>query len=149
MSYNSPLKFQVANSGDFVAPALLVSGLILAAALFSPHPVAMTLFMILAIVTGWVLFMYSFSKVTSQTLTLVIFPDGSLGLQSAGQFEIEGDLQGQQWCNSQFAVLRYVSRGKLHSMVLLSAHQNADNYRRLLVWLRHDFLIRNEGRVQS
>ena len=149
MLHSRPLKLEVANKGDFVVPGLLLSGLVLTAALLSTQPVAMTFLAVLVIVSGWVFYTLGFSKVTGVKLTSVIFPDGTLGLESAGQSKIEGVICGPHWCTSQFAVLRYITGGKLHNMLLLSAHQNAGDYRRLLVWLRQDLFLKSEGRVQS
>jgi len=130
-------------------PGVLVSVLVVASALLSPQPMAMSLFVILLLGAGWLLHILGFSKVTNINLTLVIFPDSSVKLESAGKIKIEGVISGQQWCNSRFAVLRYASGGKHHKLVLLSAQQNADDYRRLLVWLRQDLLLKSEGKVQS
>jgi hypothetical protein len=143
------LILKVAGRRDFLVPGLFVSALVVVSALLSPQPMAMTLFMILVLGAGWSLYTLGFSKVTDVNLTSVIFPDGSVKLEAAGKIKIEGVLSGQQWCNSRFAVLRYASGGKHHKLVLLSAQQNAGDYRRLLVWLRQDLLLKSEGRVQS
>ena len=144
MPHNRPLKLRVAGTKDFLVPAVARSGLILMSAVVSTQPLILTLLVLALTGTGWVLYTLGFSKVTDVNLTSVIFPDGSVKLESNGQGKIEGVINGQQWCSSQFAVLRYITGGKRHSMVLLSAHQNADDYRRLLVWLRQDLLLKSE-----
>jgi len=94
-----------------------------------------------------VLFMQKYSKATYVNLTSVIFPDGSVKIKFDAYTKFEGVLRGQQWCNSQFAVLKFAAAGTNHRFVLLSAQQNAADYRRLLVWLRQDLLLKNEGIV--
>ncbi|NOR20755.1 MAG: hypothetical protein GQ538_11785 [Xanthomonadales bacterium] len=149
MPHTRPLKFKVASWKDFLVPGLLVAVLVVFSALISQRPVLMTVFISSLLAAGWFLHILDFSKVTDVNLTSVIFPDGSVKLESDGKIRIEGVISGQQWCNSQFAVLRYSSAGKHHKLVLRSAHQNAGDYRRLLVWLRQDLLLKSEGRVQS
>jgi len=143
------MTFRVAGRKGFLLPALLVSVLILISAIASPQPVSMAIAVTLLLGAGWALLILGFSKVTDVNLTSVIFPDGSVKIESAGNIKIEGVLSGQQWCNSQFAVLSFATAGRHHRLVLLSAQQNADDYRRLMVWLRQDFLLKSEGRVQS
>jgi hypothetical protein len=149
MPHKRPLTLKVADRRDFLLPALAISGLVFISALLSTQPLLMSLFVTLLLGAGWLLHILGFSKVTDVNLALVIFPDSSVKLESAGKIKIEGAISGQQWCNSQFAVLHYASGGKLHSLVLLSAQQDAGDYRRLMVWLRQDLLLKSEGRVQS
>lgn len=140
MPHNRPLRLKIAGRKEFLLPALLVSLLILIAAIISPQPIAMITVVIFLLGAGWVLFKFEMPR-TPAHLISVIYPDGSVKIESAGNVEVAGVLSGQQWCNSQFAVLNFETAGKRHSMVLLSAHQDADEYRRLLVWLRHGLLI--------
>lgn len=149
MPHNRPLILKVAGKNDFLVPGLVVSVLILVSALLSTQPVSMTAFVIALLGAGWFLFILDFSKVAAMKLTSVIFPDGLLSLESTQETKIEGVLSGQQWCNSQLAVLRYITSGRRQYLVILSAQQNADDYRRLMVWLRQNFVINNKGRVQS
>jgi len=140
MPHNRPLRLKVAGRKEILLPALLVSFLILIAAVLSPQPIAMIPVVTVLLGAGWVLFNFRISR-TPAHLISVIYPDGSVKIEFAGNVEVAGVLSGQQWCNSQFAVLSFETDGKRHNLVLLSAQQEADEYRRLLVWLRHGLLI--------
>jgi hypothetical protein len=149
MPHNQSLKLKVAGRKDFLVPALLISVLILISAIISPQPLLMTLFVTLLLGVGWYLFTLSFSQMTGEQLTSIIFPDGSVTLESTGNIKIEGVVDGQQWCTSKFAVLKIVTTSKHQRLVVLAMQQNAGDYRRLMVWLRQDLLLKSEGRVQS
>ena len=149
MPHNRPLKFRVAGRQEFLKPAILVSIMVLISALASPRPIAMTIAVGLLLGAGWVLFNFKYSETTDVQPTLVILPDGLIKMKSNGNLNIEGVFGGQQWCNSQFSVLRIVTANKQHCVVLFSAQQNATDYRRLMVWLRQDLLLKNEERVKS
>jgi hypothetical protein len=139
MSYNNPIRLTVANRRDFVIPVGLLMSLALLAALLSSQP---ALLMVLIFVTGWSIFTFGFSNVNETKLILFIFADGRVGLESAHKDTIEGFLDGQQWCTHQVAVLRVADGDLLRRLVILSAQQqNADDFRRLNMWLRQDFLI--------
>ena len=148
MPHNRSLRLKVAGGKDILLPALLVSVLILISAIISPQPLLMSLFVTLLLAVWWYLFNLNFSEITGQQLTTVIFPDGSVKLESDGDIKIEGVLSGQQWCISQFAVLNIITTGKHQRLVILARQQNAGDYRRLMVWLRQDLLLKGEGRVQ-
>jgi len=130
-------------------PAMLVSVLIIISAVISPQPLLMTLFVTILLGMGWYLFILRFSLMTGEELTSVIFPDGSVTLESTGNNKIEGIVGGQQWCTNKLAVLKIVTTGKHQRLVILARQQNAGDYRRLMVWLRQDLLLKSEGRVQS
>ncbi len=147
MAHNRPLTLKVANRNDFLVPGLILSFLVLISALLSPLPLPMTIFAVALIGVAWFLYEFHHSRVTPVKPTLIFFPDGTLKLESNHQNMIEGVFCGQQWCNRQLAILQYISAGKRRSLVLLAARQNADDYRRLLVWLRQDLLLKSEGRV--
>ncbi len=141
------MTLRVAGRNECVLPALLVSFLILGSAIFSSQPMIMTAVIVLLLGAAWLSFIQKNSKATYVNLTSVIFPDGSVKIKSEVYTKLEGVLRGQQWCNSQFAVLKFVAAGTNHRFVLLSAQQNAADYRRLLVWLRQDLLLKSEGIV--
>ena len=87
---------------------------------------------------GFLFYILGIHKVDNIKLISVIFPDGRVKLESAGKIRIEGILSGGHWNTSHLTVLRYMTGGKRQQIVLLSAHQHADVYRRLQVWLRQD-----------
>jgi hypothetical protein len=70
---------------------------------------------------------------------LDIFPDGRVRLESGQEPEIIGLLSGQQWCTHDVAILRITTQGKQQHLAVLSAQQEADEFRQLKVWLRQDF----------
>ena len=140
MSYNNPIRLTVANRRDFVIPVGLLMLLALLSALLSPHPVLMIVFTVLILCAGWSIFTSGFSKVDEAKLTLIIFAEGQVDLESSQKDTIEGILDGQQWCTRQVAVLRVTDGDSLRRLVILSAQQqNADDCRRLNMWLRQDF----------
>jgi hypothetical protein len=147
MPHNRAMTLRVAGRNECVLPALFVSVLILSSAIFSSQPMTMTIVMVLLLGAAWWLFTQKLSQTTYVDLTSIISPNGFVKIESDGYTKFEGVLRGQQWCNSQFAVLKFVAAGTNHRFVLLSAQQNAADYRRLLVWLRQDLLLKSEGIV--
>ncbi len=141
MPHNRPLILKVAGKNDFLVPGLVVSVLILVSALLSTQPIPMTAFVIALLGAGWTIFMSGWSKSTEMKLTAFIFMDSSIKIKSDQETKTEAVLSGQQWCNRKFAVLAYICAGKRHKLVILSAQQDVDDYRRLLVWLRQDFVM--------
>jgi hypothetical protein len=146
MSYNNPIRLTVASRRDFVIPVGLLMLLAVLAALLSSQPALLT---VLVFATGWSIFTLGFSKVNESKLILIIFADGRVGLESSDKDTIEGFLDGQQWCTHQVAVLRVADGDSLRRLVIRSARQqNADDFRRLNMWLRQDFFnLKSEGRV--
>jgi len=137
MSYNKPIRLTVASRRGFFVPAGLLLLLAVLAALLSPQPVLLT---VLIFATGWGIFTLGFSKVNEAKLILIIFADGRVDLESADKDTIEGFLGGQQWCTHRVTVLRVADGDSLRRLVILSAQQqNADDFRRLNMWLRQDF----------
>ena len=139
MPHNSELRLKVANRKDFAVPLSVFFILVLIAAALSPQPVLLTLLVLILFGAGLLAHVLGFYKVNEVELILLIFPDGRLRIESAHAADIEGVLQGQQWFTRRVTILRYVTGGKRQYLVLLSARQNADDYRRLGVWLRQDF----------
>ena len=137
MLHNKPLKLSVANKGDFVVTACISSLLVLLAALLSPQPLLMSIFVILVCVAGWGTYILNFSKVKSEILTLVVFSDGQIRLESNCKDTVGGFLEGQQWCSYQFAILRVSVGDTTSNLLVLSARQKrVDDFRRLNMWLR-------------
>jgi hypothetical protein len=68
-----------------------------------------------------------------------MLPDGRVRLESGQEPVIVGFLSGQQWCIQRVAVLRFTARGKQKYLVVLSAQQKTDEFRRLKVWLQQKF----------
>lgn len=139
MPYNRPLTLKVANRKDFAFPVGILLALTIVSALLSPQPVLLTTLVLLLFGVGWFVCILYFTKVNDVKLMLVISPDGRVRLESVQESDIVGFLSGQQWCTHHAAVLRYTARGKQQYLLVLSAQQNADEFRRLKVWLRQDF----------
>ena len=139
MPYNQPLTLKVANRKDFATPIGVLSVLTIVSALLSPQPMLLTTLMLLLFGAGWFIYILDFTKVNDVKFILVISPDGRVRLESGQEPDIVGFLSGQQWCTHHVAVLRYTARGKQQYLLVLSAQQNTDEFRRLKVWLRQDF----------
>ena len=137
MLLNKPLKLKVANKNDFAVAACIGSLLVLLAALLSPQPVLMSIFVIIICLAGWGAYILRFSKVNSEKLTLVVFSDGQIRLESNRKDTVGGFLEGQQWCIYQFAILRVSVGDTDRNLLVLSAQQRQkDDFRRLNMWLR-------------
>lgn len=118
-------------------PVGLLSVLLVIAALISPYPVVLSLVVIASVGVGWTATILKFSKSTKVKLTLVIFPDGRVRLESDQSDTIEGFLDGQQWSTSWISVLRVVDGGRVRKLLIRSSCQRPkDNFRRLNMWLR-------------
>ena len=139
MPHNMPLTLKLARRQDFDILFLALFMLVVSSAMLSPQPVLLTMLAFLLFGAGLFVYTLVISNVNDVKLMAVIFPDGQLRLESGRKLEIEGVLTGQQWCSRFVTVLRYVSGGKRQNLVVLSAQQNADDYRRLKVWLRLGF----------
>lgn len=137
MLLNRPVKLRVSSASDFLLPVSLLNVLLLIAALISPYPVVLTLVFIALAGIGWTATILNFSKSTKVKLTLVIFPDGRVRLESDQLDTIEGYLDGQQWSTSWMSVLRVVDRGRVRKLLIRSnCQQPKDDFRRLNMWLR-------------
>lgn len=138
MPHNRPLTLKLANRKDFSILIGLLFILAVVAALLSPWPVFLTLLVIILLGAGRFSHTLDFSKVNDVKSILTILPDGRVCLESDQGFKSNGFLTGQQWCIQHVAVLRYISEGKQRHLLVLSTQQNADEYRRLKVWLRQE-----------
>ena len=85
--------------------------------------------MIIICLAGWGTYILRFSKVNSEKLTLVVFSDGQIRLESSCKDTVGGFLEGQQWCTYQFAILRVSVGDTDRSLLVLSAQQRQkDDY---------------------
>lgn len=142
MLLNRPVILRVSNTNDFVLPLCLLNLLLVIAALISPFPVVLTLAVIVFAGIGCRASILEFFKSTNVKLTLVIFPDGKVRLESDEAETIEAFLDGQQWSTSWFAVLRIVDGGRVRPLLVRSNHQQAKHdFRRLNMWLRQGLYI--------
>lgn len=136
---NRPVNLRASNTNDFLLPVGLLNLLLVIAALISPYPVVLTLAVIVIAGIGWRIAILEFSKSNNVKLTLVIFPDGRVRLESDQADTIEGFLDDQQWSTNLFAVLRVVDGDRICKLVIRSGHQQSkDDFRRLNMWLRQD-----------
>ena len=134
---------------DLFPPVFLLSLLIVIAALLSPYPILLTFGAILFAGTTWISHILNKSKSNTFKLTSVIFSDAKVRLEFNGKEKVAGSLVGQQWCTRWFAILRVSNGNTVRNMIILSSQQQeADDYRRLTVWLRQDlFNSTRAGRV--
>jgi len=144
MLLNKPIRLKVSNRGEGVLPVYLLNLLLVPAALLSPHPVLLTFLFVGA---GWIAHTLKSSKTNNVKLTSVIFPDGQVRLESHGEGKVVGFLDGQQWCTRWFAVLRLTNGNTIHKMIIRSSQQQeADDFRRLNIWLRQDLFSNTRAR---
>jgi hypothetical protein len=139
MPYNRSLTLKVANRKDFAIPIGILFVLTIVSALLSPQPAMLSTLVLLLFGVGWFVSILDLTKVNDVKFMLVISPDGRVRLESGQGSDITGYFSGQQWCTHHAAILQYTARGKQQYLLVLSAQQNADEFRRLKVWLRQDF----------
>ena len=139
MPHSQSLTLGVARNSDVAVAASVLCSLALVAAILSPRPLLMSSVVILICATGWAAYILGFSKFRSQNLTVVIFPDGQIRLESDREDTTGGLLDGQQWSTRYFAVLRVKLADRIRYLPVLSRRQDPDDFRRLLMWLRQDF----------
>jgi hypothetical protein len=146
MLHDTPLILKVANKKDFVSPLRLLFLLVILSAVLSPQPLLLILLTILFFGAEGVTRILGFYKVNIVELTLILYPDGRMSLESDRKDIIGGFLEGQQWCTHQLAVLRMSKGATVRNLVILSAQQQTtDDFRRLNMWLRQDLF----GRVKN
>jgi hypothetical protein len=139
MPYNQPITLKVAHRKDFIIPIGFLFALTIVSAVLSPQPVLLTMSVCIIFGAGWLLYILYFHKINDINSISVILPDGRVRLESDQEPEIVGFLSGQQWCTHRVAVLRLTTRDKQKYLVVLSAQQKTDEFRRLEVWLRQKF----------
>ena len=149
MHHNRPIRLRVAGRRILFLPVFLSCLLLVVAALLSPYPMSLTVAAILLSGAVGISYILKFSKANNFKLTSVIFTDGKVRLESNGKEKDAGSLVGQQWCSRWFAILRVSNGNTVRNMIILSSQQQeADDYRRLTVWLRQDlFSSTRAGRV--
>lgn len=138
MTHNRSLILDVVRRSDVAVAAGVLCGLALIAAILSPRPLLMSVVVIIICATGWSGLILRFSKVIDENLVLVIFLDGQIRLESDDRDATGGLLDGQQWSTRYLTVLRVRLAGGIRYLPVLSRRQQADDYRRLMMWLRQD-----------
>lgn len=140
MPAKAPIRLKVSSRADFFLSVCALYLLVVVAALIGPHPVVLIAISVPVFVVAWLTPILDFSKAHNHVkLTSVIFPDGQVHLESQETRLIAGRLDGQQWCTRHLAVLRIIDGGKCRNLVILSRRQqDANEFRRLSVWLRQD-----------
>lgn len=149
MADTNTLTLRIAGKKDFAVLNRILFLLVILSTTLSPQPVLLTIFAILLIGAGWISRILCFSKVIDAELTLIIFSDGRVSLNSGCGDMDEGFLDGQQWCTRRIAVLKVATGSKTQNLIVLSGQQATDEYRRLKVWLRQGaaLLLKSEERV--
>jgi hypothetical protein len=138
MLHNKLIKLKIINKKDFVPFICLLYCLAVISALLSSHAVVLTISVILLCAVMWTHLILNFSKSNNMELTSVIFADGRVRLESNKEDSIEGFLVGQQWYTRWLAVLQFSDGEMTRKLVVKSAQQHeADDFRRLSMWLRH------------
>ena len=101
------------------------------------------MFVLLSLNSRRVACILDFSKLSARDheiggqLTLIIFDDGAVRLESPTKGRIEGYLGSNHWCTRHLAVISLVISGRVHHLVALSLQQEKpENFRRLNMWLR-------------
>lgn len=140
MPARSPVRLTILHRTDSFRPVSAACLVVLIAALSSLLPGLFIAAAASVFALGWFVFILDFSKSNNNVeLTSVIFPDGRVQLESGGKRLIAGVLDGQQWCTRHLAVLRVNDGDRRRNLVVLSGqHQDANEFRRLNVWLRLD-----------
>ena len=143
MLHNRPLRLQVANKSDCVIAVRILGLLVLFAAVLSPRPILMSIFVMALFGVGWGAYTLGFFKVNTEKLTVVLFLDGQIRLESDCKDPIGGVFVGQQWCTHRLAILRINVGDVTRNLLILSAQQQqVDDFRRLNMWLRQGFYKR-------
>ena len=136
---SASIELRVAGKSDFVLSFYLLFLAVILAAVLSPQPFYLTLLAALVFCAVRLVYTLYFNNINAVKLTSVIFSDGRVKLISSRKDTIEGFLDSQQWCTHWLAVLRVVSGGTIHRLVILSTQQQkADDFRRLNMWLRQN-----------
>ena len=135
---------------DFAGPARLLLLLVLLSALLSPYPFLLIIAGLIVPLVMWKLNILGFSKVNDTELTLIIFPDGLLRLESTDGERLDGFLDSQQWATQSIAILRFEHvTGNRLLVVFSRQQQKAEDFRRLTVMLRQSFYDRTESKLIS
>jgi hypothetical protein len=140
MSAKVPIKLKITNRMDLLPFVLALYVLAFTGVIVNPMPVSSVAAVAVVSVAAWIGYILDFSKSNNNVeLTSVIFPDGKIQLESGQGRVFVGVLNGQHWCISHLAVLRIIDRKRIRNLVILRGQgRNADEFRRLRVWLRQD-----------
>jgi len=140
MPAKAPIKLKIASRANFFPPVFALYALALVAAIVGDLPAWSVALVASVVVAAWVIHILDFSKSNNTVeLTSVIFSDGKIQLESGQGRVFVGILNGQQWCTRHLAVLRTMNRDSRRNLVILPGQQQgADEYRRLMVWVRQD-----------
>ena len=138
MPHNERLKLSVATAGDLLLPAALFFLLVVLSAWLSPQLVYLLFSLAMLLMAGWGACILGLFKVSGPKLISIIFPDGQVRLESANEDTIGGYVDGQQWCTGWFAILHINIHGTTRTLLVLSAQQSDEDYRRLITWLRYN-----------
>jgi hypothetical protein len=150
MPYKQPIELKVMTNSDFSGPARLLLLLVLLSALLSPYPFLLIIAGLIVPLVMWKLNILGFSKVNDTELTLIIFPDGLLRLESTDGERLDGFLDSQQWATQSFAILRFEQETGNRLLVVFSRQQQkTEDFRRLTVMLRQGFYDRTESKLIS
>lgn len=145
MTHKYPIKLNILDSelASVVFPVCIF--LLAIPALMNSQVVLAIALLVLALNFKWIESILRFSKVSSVShvnrdkLTLIIFPDGRVRLESMLEDTIEGRLETRQWCTRHAAVIRIISGRETYRLVALSIQQEKpENFRRLNMWLRQN-----------
>ena len=153
MPDSRPLTLRIAQKKDFAILNRILFLLVLLSFLLSPQPVALTSLAALGIGIAWIAhagYIYRANNhISDAKLTLIIFMDGRVRLDSICGGVVEGFMNGQQWCTHRVAVLRIATGGETQKLIILSGHQATDEYRRLNVWLRQNIFADTSDKLVS
>ncbi|MCW8926552.1 MAG: hypothetical protein OQJ84_09860 [Xanthomonadales bacterium] len=138
MPQSGSLTLKLARINDFATPVRVILGLALLAAILSPRPILTSCIVILVCIAGWTVFTLEFSKLNSGNSTVTIFSDGQIRLEFSDECAVAGLLDGQQWSTRYLAILRVKTADGIRYLPLLCSQQRAEDYRRLVMWLRQD-----------
>jgi hypothetical protein len=149
MAYKQPIFLKVMTNADFAGPAYLLLLLLLFSAMLSPYPLFLIVTGLLVALVMWKQNIFGFSKVNATELTLIIFADGWVRLESKYGEGLDGFLSDQQWATQSVAILRFEHGRGSRKLVVLSRQQSANDFRCLSVKLRQNFYDRTESKLIS
>ena len=139
MSHKQQIKLNILTRKHWLfAVRVLLLLAIISASVNSQFAFAMAL-LVIVVKLEWIADRLSFFKVSESKLTLIIFPDGEVRLES-NENTIEVFLGRQQWFTNHVAVIQVIDGGKARNLFVLSTQQeNQQDFRRFNMWIRQDF----------
>lgn len=149
MSHKGPINLKVVSGEHYVYAMRVLVVLGIASACVNTQLLFAAVLLIIFLKMEWVAGTLGFFKVSDSKLTLIIFPDGKLRLESNENI-IEGNLGSQQWCTNHVAIIQLIDGVETRSLVILSAQQkNQEDFRRFNMWIRQDFCHDAKGVLVS